>query len=156
MRRFAPLVPLLALVIVGCGSADQDKTPLACLSRPGAFTTALRDAPGAVRLAGGTSISECIVPNQSAGELANVGATLVKVGTQLNAEARAKPNGAATLELGYLVGAVTRGASSTARIHVELTRRLGVAARFSPGGRALPAAFSHTYEKGYAAGKDHG
>lgn len=156
MRRPAPLVLIVVLAIAGCGSADQDKTPVACLSGPSAFTDALQNVPGPVRLAGGTLISECIVPNQSAGDLANVGGTLVKVSTGLNAKARAKPGGPANLQLGYLIGAVNRGAASTAGIHANLVERITAAARFSPGGGALPSAFRRDYEKGYAAGKDHG
>jgi hypothetical protein len=157
VRRPAPLVLIVVVfAIAGCGSADQDKTPVACLSGPRAFTDALREAPGAVQLAGGTLISECIVPNQSAGDLANVGGTLVKVGTDLNSEARAKPGGPANVELGYLIGAVNRGAADTTGIHAELLRRLAVAASFSPGGVGLPSTFRREYEKGYAAGKDHG
>ena len=156
MRRPAPLILIVVLAFAGCGSADQDKTPVACRSGPSAFTGALRDAPRTVRLAGGTPISECIVPNQSAGDLANVGGTLVKVSTELNAEARAKPGGPENLQLGYLIGAVNRGAADTAGIHAELLRRLTVAASFSPGGGDLPTLFSRIYEKGYAAGKDHG
>jgi hypothetical protein len=156
VRRPAPLVLIVSLAIAACGSADQDKTPVACRSGPSAFTDALREAPGAVRLAGGTLISECIVANQSAGDLANVGGTLVKVSTELNAEARAKPGGPANVSLCYLIGAVDRGASGTAGIHTELVRRLAVAASFSPGGAALPSTFRRQYEKGYAAGKDHG
>ena len=156
MRRAAPLVLIVAFAIAGCGSADQEKTPVACLSGPPAFTDALREAPGAALLAGGTLISECIVRNQSAGDLANVGGTLVKVSTDLNSEARAKPGGPANVELGYLIGAVNRGAADTTGIHAELLRRLAVAANFSPGGAALPSAFRREYEKGYAAGKDHG
>jgi hypothetical protein len=157
VRRPAPLVLIVVVfAIAGCGSADQDKTPVACLSGPRAFTDALREAPGAVQLAGGTLISACIVPNQSAGDLANVGGTLVKVSTELNSEARAKPGGPANVELGYLIGAVNRGAADTTGIHAELVRRLAVAANFSPGGAALPSPFRREYEKGYAAGKDHG
>ena len=156
MRRTAPLILLVSLAIAGCGSADQDKTPVACLNGPRPFTDALREAPGAVRLAGGTLISECIVRNQSAGDLANVGSTLVKVTTQLNAEARQDPGGAPTVQLGYLVGAIAGGAAGTQGIHTELLRRIEAAALYSPAGKPPPEPFDHTYEKGYAAGKDHG
>ena len=156
MRRPAPLVLLVSLAIAGCGSADQDTTPVACLSGPRAFTDALRDAPGAVRLAGGTPISGCIVHNQSTGGLTQVGDTLVKVSTELNAEARSDPGGPPTVQLGYLIGAVTRGAAETQGIHSELLRRIEAAALYSPAGKPPPEPFDHTYEKGYAAGKDHG
>jgi hypothetical protein len=156
VRRLASLALPVLLIIAGCGSADQDKTPVACLGGPGAFTGALQRAPGEVTLSGNTLISDCIVTNQSAGELANVGVTLVKVGTDLNAKARANPQGPATVQLGFLLGAVVHGASDTGGIHVELVRRLSAAARYSPSGRGLPAVFRHEYEKGYAAGQDHG
>ena len=157
MRRTAPLVLIVVvLVIAGCGSADQDKTPVSCLSGARAFTDALREAPGSVQLAGGTLISECIVRNQSAGDLANVGSTLVKVTTELNAEARQDPGGAPTVQLGYLVGAIAGGAAGTQGIHTELLRRIEAAALYSPAGKPPPEPFDHTSEKGYAAGKDHG
>ena len=155
MRRLAPLV-LVALSLVACGSANDHKTPVACLGGPGSFAAALQGAPGHVTLSDGTPISGCIVKNQSVGDLANVGVTLVKVGTVLNARARANPNGSATVQLGFLIGAVAHGASKTGGIHAELVRRLDAAARYSPDGRGLPAAFRHQYEKGYAAGQDHG
>jgi hypothetical protein len=155
VRRFAPLA-LAVLALAACGSANDHKTPVACLGGPATFADALQGAPGRVTLSGGTLISDCVVSNQSAGALANVGKTVVKVGTDLNAKARANPRGPAAVQVGYLSGAVTRGASNTGGIHVELLRRLGVAARYNPGGQGLPTAFSHGYEKGYAAGKDHG
>src|SRR5437764_20259 len=82
----APLV-LVALSLVACGSANDHKTPVACLGGPGSFAAALQGAPGHVTLSDGTPISGCIVKNQSVGDLANVGVTLVKVGTVLNAKA---------------------------------------------------------------------
>ena len=63
--------------------------------------------------------------------------------TKLNAEARAKPGGAANLQLGYLLGAARRGADGTEGIHAELIRRLSAAARYSPDNRPLPPAFSN-------------
>jgi hypothetical protein len=156
VRRTAPLVLLLALAVAGCGSADQDSTPVACLNGPGAFVDALSKAPGAVRLAGGVPISDCLVQNQSAGDLATVGGTLVAVTTKLNAGARQDPGGAPTVQLGYLVGAVTRGAAGTQGIHAELVRRIEAAALYSPAGKPPPEPFDHTYEKGYAAGRDDG
>ena len=81
MRRTTLLALTIALVGVGCGSAGEKTTPDACLSGPTYFTSALRKAPGAVRLPGGTPISGCLVRNQSAGDLTTVGATLVRVAT---------------------------------------------------------------------------
>ena len=156
MRLFAPLALLAALTFAGCGSADEDTTPAACLSGQGSFTTALRKAPATVRLSGGTPISGCLVRNQGAGDLAQVGGTLVRVSTSLNAAARQDPGGPPTVQLGYLVGAVARGASDTGGIHAELLRRVQAAALYSPAGKPPPEPFDHTYEKGYAAGRDDG
>ncbi len=156
MRRTTLLVLVTALVGVGCGSADEGATPDACLSGPSYFTSALRKAPGAVRLPGGTPISGCLVDNQGAGDLTTVGATLVRVATRLNAEARRNPAAPATVRDGYLVGAVTRGASNTNGIHDELLRRVQAAALYGPAGKPPPQPFDHQYMKGYAAGRKDG
>src|ERR1700710_1836363 len=117
-------IALLALaVFVGCGQPN-DTTPVACLEGEGAYLKALGSASGEVKLSGRTLISECLAENQKAGDLATVGTTLVGVATKLNAEARAEPGGAASLQLGYLLGAAERGASQTDGIHAELIRRL--------------------------------
>jgi hypothetical protein len=156
VRRTAPLVLLVAVALAGCGSADQDTTPAACLNGSRAFSDALHAAPGVVRLSGEVPISDCLVSNQSAGDLARVGGTLVALATKLNAQAHHDPGGPPTLQLGYLVGAVTRGAGNTQGIHAELVRRIEAAALYSPAGKPPPEPFDHTYEKGYAAGKDDG
>jgi hypothetical protein len=149
-------IALLALVVLaGCGSTDSS-TPVACLEGEGAYLKALDGAPGEVKLGGGTLISECLAENQKAGDLATVGTALVAVATKLNAEARAEPGGQANLRLGYLLGAAERGASQTDGIHVELIRRLVVAARYSPDNRPLPAAFLRAYREGFDAGEARG
>ncbi len=157
MRRTPLLLLLAALTVAACGSStNAGHTTDACLSGPVYFKAALKKAPGEVRLPGGTPISACLAPGQSAGDLSNVGNYLVKVATGLNATARRDPGGAATVQLGYLVGAATRGASETAGIHDELERRLEAAALYSPAGKPPPQPFDHQYETGYAAGKEHG
>jgi hypothetical protein len=157
MRRSTPLALFVALATaVGCGSADENSTPVACLEGPNPYSEALQKAPSAVRLEGETPISDCLVQNQSAGDLAQIGTTLVGLTTDLNSEARNDPGGAPTVQLGYLIGAVTRGADETQGIHAELVRRLEAAALFSPAGKPPPPPFDQTYEKGYAAGRDDG
>jgi hypothetical protein len=152
----ALLACLAALAGAGCGNAD-DSTPVACLEGSGAYLKALRAAPGAVRLAGETPISDCLARNQQAGDLASAGEAMVKAATELNAEARDEPGGAAaTLQLGYLLGAVQKGAEQTEGIHSDLVRRLTVAARFAPGRDPLSQTFLSTYAKGYDAGQASG
>ena len=97
-----------------------------------------------------------MVRNQQTGDLTNVGSYLLRVATQLNAQARREGAAAPTVQLGYLVGAVARGAANTGGIHSELQRRIEAAALYSPAGKPPPEPFDHRYEKGYAAGKDDG
>jgi len=145
----------LSLVGVGCGS-QSDETPVACREGGGAYMQALVDAPGAAKLRGKTAISDCLVENQKGGDLATVGTAMVETATRLNAEARAEPGGDANLRLGYLLGAVQRGAERTNGIHAELIRRLTAAARYSPENQPLAAKFLSTYREGFDAGEARG
>jgi len=156
MRRVLALTVLAGgLIAAGCGS-PSDTTPVACLSGANSYLRALEDAPGPVELAGETPISDCLAENQKGGDLATVGEAMVTAATRLNAEARARPGGAANLRLGYLLGAAERGAEGSEGIHTELIRRLVAAARYSPDNRPLPAAFYRAYRSGYAAGQKNG
>jgi hypothetical protein len=148
------LIAALAIV-VGCGSA-ADSTPVACLEGASAYERALKAAPDEVLLEEETLISECITRNQSGGDLSRVGEALIETATRLNAEARAKPRGDANLQLGYLLGAVERGAEESEGIHSDLVRRLVVAARFVPDKQALPPGFIPTYSEGFDAGRSSG
>ena len=105
-----------------------------------------------MRLAGTTPISECLVPEQDAGQLANIGQEMIVAATKLNAAARAGSI-PATVQLGYLIGAVAKGADA---IHTDLARRLNAAARFSQTGGTLPASFERAFGRGYAAGHTSG
>ncbi|TMK58355.1 MAG: hypothetical protein E6G51_02825 [Actinobacteria bacterium] len=156
MRVFAATVFLLALaLVVGCGNSD-DSTPTACLEGPEAYARALTAAPDEVLLEGETLISECLVRNQSSGDLTRVGEALIETATKLNAEARADAGGDAAVQLGYLLGAVQGGSEESEGIHSDLVRRLTVAARYAPGKQPLSPAFLRAYRDGYAAGKDNG
>jgi hypothetical protein len=149
------LTCLLAALAGGCGKQD-DSTPVACLQGKEIYLAALADAPGAVKLAGDTPISECLAENQQGGELATVGEALVETATELNGEARDVPTSSAALRLGYLIGAAQRGADGTEGIHADLIRRLTVAARYAPGREPLPSAFLATYREGFNAGHADG
>jgi hypothetical protein len=156
--RFFVLAPLavIATALAACsGSGGNEKTPVACLSGPEAYLTALDATPEGVRLAGSTAISDCLVSGQEAGELATAGRSMVVVATRLNAAARREPGSDATAQLGYLAGAVHKGASRTGGIHADLVRRIDQAPRFSPGG-PLPPLFQRTFDAGYAAGQADG
>lgn len=146
----------LAALIAGCGGQNDDSTPVACLEGSAAYLTALRSAPGAVRLGGETPISDCLSENQQAGDLSTVGEAMVLAATKLNAQARANPGGEASLRLGYLLGAAEAGAGKTEGIHTDLVRRLTVAARFAPADDPLPPSFVKAYQEGFDAGREKG
>jgi hypothetical protein len=147
---------LLLAVLTGCGSSGDDTTPTACLDGPATYMSALQAAPGQVRLGSGTAISACFGATQEAGELANVGQTVIRVATRLNAKARRDPGGEDAVRLGYLAGAVHEGTSHAAGADADLVRRFDAAARFTPGGGTLGAAFERAFGKGYAAGERDG
>jgi hypothetical protein len=144
---------LVVMAVTGCGTKQNDLAPAACLATNQAYLTALERAPGEVRLAGTTPISDCLVPEQEAGQLANIGHEMVIAATKLNVEARRDPGGSAAVQLGYLLGAVAKGADA---IHTDLVRRLNSAARFSDTGGTLPASFERAFGRGYAAGHASG
>jgi hypothetical protein len=154
VRRALAVLASLAL-LAGCGS-EEEETPTACLGSAGDYLDALEAAPGAVRLEGDTAISDCIVPAQEGGELSQVGSATVDAATRLNAEARREPSGDATVQLGYLVGAIQEGAADTGGIHADLVRRIDTAARSSGSGEAFSAAFERAFGEGYAAAQEGG
>ncbi len=62
-----------------------------------------------------------------------------------------------TVALGYLVGAVARGAESTGGIHQDLVLRINSAARYAgEGGDALGAEFERSFGQGYSAAQAGG
>lgn len=155
--RFVALALLacLSLIAAGCGEQD-DSTPVACLEGARAYERALAAAPGEVLLGGETPISECLVRNQSSGDLARVGEAMIDAATDLNAAARTEPGGDANLQLGYLLGATQRGAEESEGIHADLVRRLTVSARYAPGEDPLSEEFLSTYREGFDAGRSGG
>jgi hypothetical protein len=145
----------LAAVAAGCSKSEPEDTPAACLGGPDAYLEALQTAPGVVRLADDTPISDCLAEDQEAGDLAEVGSAMIAAATELNREALEPPEGPATVRLGYLVGAAERAAEETAGIHSDLILRLNSAARFSPSGEASPE-FDEAFARGLEAGEETG
>ncbi len=155
MLRATAIALLAATAMVAlsaCGAKKNDLAPAACLVTNRGYLRALESAPGPVRLAGTTPISDCLVPEQDGGQLANIGQPMIVAATKLNAEARAGSLTAA-VQLGYLIGAVAKGADA---IHTDLSRRLNAAARFSQTGGTMPASFERAFGRGYAAGHSSG
>jgi hypothetical protein len=118
----APAV-LAALALGGCTAGDDPVLPADCLQGEGALEEALAGAPGPVRLPGGTPISICVELATSTADLQNVGVLVVGVAEGLEEQA-AQGDEAAAARLGYLVGAVQRGAERTNGTQLELAFRL--------------------------------
>ena len=139
MTRLAAV--LLVLVVAGCsrGAHDED-VPAACRSDTVAFTDALAAAPRPVRV-DGVPISRCLAKDASQGDVQLVGEILLATARRLGEERRAVP-------LGYLVGALHRGAQRTQGIHLELVRRVEQ--------EALALRDSRGFERGLRAGRSSG
>jgi hypothetical protein len=158
MRRMAIIAAgcAAALGLAACGSEDTPETPSACIAPASAYLSALAGAPDPVRLDGTTPISDCLVEEQAAGPLTEVGGSMVEAATELNRLTRRGDARAAT-ELGYLVGAVDEGASSTGGIHRDLVLRVESAAGYGgASGGGLPPGLQRDYDHGFAAGRATG
>lgn len=154
LKRAALAVAATATaLIVSCGNSQDDQAPGVCLVGNEAYLRALEKAPEPVLLGSTTPISDCLVPQQSQGQLASIGEQMIVAATKLNNEARRDPAGPAAVELGYLLGAVSKGADP---IHTDLVRRLNSSAHFSETGGALPASFERGFGRGYEAGRNSG
>jgi len=154
LKRVAPALVAAAIgLIAGCGNDQDDQAPAVCLVGNAAYLKALETAPAPVLLGSTTPISDCLVPQQDGGQLASIGQELIVAATKLNGEARRDPGGPASVELGYLIGAASKGADS---IHTDLIRRLNSSAHFSQTGGALPASLERGFGRGYAAGQRTG
>lgn len=157
MKRLLPaLLVAAALGLAACGSSEPESAPAACLADPEAYLTALEAAPDQALLDGTTPIGDCLVDDQSAGELNTIGAAMIAAATELNGDVQKQPAGEASTQLGYLVGSVEESAAATAGIHTDLVRRINSAARFSADGDGLPASFERTFGAAYAAAREEG
>jgi hypothetical protein len=151
-RRAAALaLHTLAVALVAAGCGDDDRPlPAACASGPGPTVRALASAPGPVRLAGGTKLSSCVERARSDADIQTVGSVLTRTADSL-AGAMGRSDQAA-LQLGYLIGAVRKGARHTSGIHEELVRRVEQA--IGVGG--APARRRAAFDRGLAAGERTG
>jgi hypothetical protein len=111
---------------MGCaGEAADQPLPAACGAGQEAVQAALETAPRPVRLEG-VPLSRCFDPLSDGSELQSVGISFVGAASALAERARRGPESEAATRLGYLVGAMRRGAgrSNAQGIHTELVRRV--------------------------------
>ncbi|MGI9081444.1 MAG: hypothetical protein ACR2FZ_04075 [Thermoleophilaceae bacterium] len=111
-----------ALLASGCSDGEQS-VPAACRQGPEAVRVALREAPGPVTL-DGTPLSECIDDTSGGGELRDVGNAYLEAAAELAPAATRDPDGAAAVQLGYLMGAFARSKAGSQGVGYELGRRL--------------------------------
>ena len=120
-------MPILAATLAfaaGCERQSQPELSSACSDMTAASVEqALGAAPAPVTFEGET-LSGCLEDNADAQDVQRIGAIYVAAAAKLADEARSDPNGQAATQLGYLVGAVRRGAGGTQGIHDELRRRV--------------------------------
>ena len=145
MPRPVALVVLLLLVAAPGCRKEPARYPPECSSGPTAVREALQQAPDGEVAIEGVKLSECLVPSSDAGPLASFGGSATQVAAGLAERARAGDERAA-LQLGYLRGALERGADPT--VHDELMFRLD-----QELGRV---ARTPAYRRGEAAGRAHG
>jgi hypothetical protein len=145
----------LGLALTACGTHAKPVSE-ACIGRGEGkeILTALRavgaDGAGSVRLGDGTRLSECVSRAVEGSDLQNVGAVLTRAGSELALRAERDP--AAATRLGFLVGAVERGSSSTAGFQAELENRM----RSFVTDPAIRGAERTGMRRGRAAGKRAG
>lgn len=137
-----------ALSSIGCSRGDDEGVAASCREGSAALAEALQDAPGRVTL-GGTPLSECINDTSDGGALHDVGQAYVQVTSRLADRAAGDPDGAAALQLGYLMGALRRGQFGAQGVGHELSRRMrSELERVDVRSRA--------FRRGERAGRDHG
>jgi hypothetical protein len=149
--RSAQPVVILALVLAGCGSQDETSPPACMEVDPAPIALALERAPAAVTLVDGSRLSTCVrLLARSGSDLQTLGERLMRVADDLHAQAQTDP--AAALRLGYLVGAVRRGAAQTPGLASNLARRIEQIAALDPGGAPSREQLGRGIRLGEAAG----
>lgn len=143
------LIVLGLLLLAGC-SQERAAIPDGCFGSPASLrSTLLADPP--IALDDGTRISGCVSAARSEGELQSLGLLYVRVADVLSTQAPSDPE--AAFALGYLAGAVARGAAaSSGSIAAQLTRRIDQVATLENG----PAAASAAVARGRRAGARDG
>ncbi len=138
--------------LAGCGSTSVGGGPVppSCLTGARDVERALSAAPRPVALSDGTPLSRCVARATGDADLQNVGAVLTQAADDLALQARREP--AMAVRLGYLIGAVRRGAAHTQGISAELVRRVEQSANFG----IAPAAINDALHQGLVAGQREG
>ncbi len=122
-RLLLQLLLALSALLAACGN-DDVVTPVECMQGPDTIRSALAKAPGDVRLEGRVRISDCFKGAAEAADVQNLGASYLSATQELVERVRTAPHSHAAVELGYLLGAVRRGAGTDGGVHYESERRI--------------------------------
>jgi len=136
MRRVGRTGVVCALVLLAFGGCGGRTPPAqACIqAQPADVLQALARAPRDVGLVDGTSLSQCVRRTIDDSRLQALGATLTAAADALALQMRSSD--AAAFQLGFLIGAVDRGAAQAAGLQEELANRIaGTAAGLDGGPR---------------------
>jgi hypothetical protein len=140
-----------ALLVAGCGSSKPEQVPVACLGEASTIEQALQRAPARVTLADGTALSHCVrLAARRDGDLQALGASLMHVADDLRLKTKSDPP--ATVRLGYLIGAVRRGAAKTPGLAAQLARHVEQAGTLNEGDAAARRALLVGVMAGEAGG----
>ena len=142
----AALAIVLAFLAAGCGQSKPDPLPPTCSNGPGDVLRALRKAPDNVALSDGTLLSECVKRAFDDADLQELGYSFTPAADRLASRADAT----AAFQLGFLLGAVRRGAKQTNGVHLELVRRIESTVTFDD------PALQSAVRRGAAAGERKG
>jgi hypothetical protein len=127
------VVCVLALLACG-GCGGRTPPPQACIEAQSAdVLQALTGAPRGVALTDGTPLSQCVRRTIDDSRLQALGATLTAAAGEL--ALRMRTSDAAAFQLGFLIGAVDRGAEQAAGLQGELANRIAGAAGSGDGPR---------------------
>lgn len=144
----AILLTRVPLIIAFAGE-EEAEFPLVCRSGSGAVSKALQAAPGVARFDEGTPLSGCFTRASDTGDVQQISEDFLATASPLSRAAQGEPEGREALQLGYLIGAVERGAKATQGIHNTMLRRMQQEALGLEGS-------SRSYERGLAAGRARG
>lgn len=126
---------LAALALAACG--ERAALPRACMEAQAQdVVQALTAAPGRVTLPDGTPLSRCVEHAIDDAELLALGATLTGAADELARRMRAGDGSAAqraAVQLGFLIGATTRGSARTAGFQSDLADRMADSAGLDGG-----------------------
>ncbi len=117
------LAAVMTLLLGACSRQEEVRVPVECKAGRAAVRAALDRAPMQVTVEG-RPLSSCFTTTSNSADIAEVGEEYLAVASALSERARAKPGGVEAMRLGYLIGAVRRGASTTQGTNDEMVRRL--------------------------------